>query len=136
MSLWVCLGHVIVAPSSSIDEGLDVQPQRIFLRVCAARKGYGQSATDRVFRVPLCASTKKHGQNLTEEMLRMRAYIPHITHSKKHGSETREDERLWYIKEVCTALEYMAGLGILHRDIAARNILLGAPREPEGIIRM
>lgn len=47
--------------------------------------------------------------------------------SKKYGAELSECERLWYLHETCAALEYMMAQGVLHRDVAARNILLSSP---------
>lgn len=36
-------------------------------------------------------------------------------------------ERMWYTQQVASGLAYLASLNIVHRDIAARNILLDSP---------
>jgi serine/threonine protein kinase len=36
-------------------------------------------------------------------------------------------ERLWFAHQASCGFAYLAGLNIVHRDIAARNILLDSP---------
>eukprot|EP00123_Amoebidium_parasiticum_P009354 comp19418_c0_seq1/m.22502 comp19418_c0_seq1/g.22502 ORF comp19418_c0_seq1/g.22502 comp19418_c0_seq1/m.22502 type:complete len:716 (-) comp19418_c0_seq1:183-2330(-) len=51
----------------------------------------------------------------------------HLVNSKKNKKTISRVERLWYVREVSKGLAYLADNKICHRDVAARNVLLGDP---------
>ena len=50
-----------------------------------------------------------------------------------HGPNIHTEERLSYCTEIASGLAYLASVPIVHRDVAARNVLLKSNPNQNGV---
>jgi serine/threonine protein kinase len=59
----------------------------------------------------------------------MRRYL------QSNGPNIDTEQRLWYCSEVAAGMAYLASIPVIHRDVAARNVLLKTNPNPNGMSR-
>lgn len=50
-----------------------------------------------------------------------------------NGSNIDTEQRLWYCSEIAAGMAYLASIPVIHRDVAARNVLLKTNPNPNGM---
>ena len=51
---------------------------------------------------------------------------------QNHGANVDTEQRLWFCSEIAAGLAYLASIPVVHRDVAARNVLLKTNPSPDG----
>jgi serine/threonine protein kinase len=54
---------------------------------------------------------------------------------QSNGPNIDTEQRLWYCSEVAAGMAYLASIPVIHRDVAARNVLLKTNPNPNGVPR-